>query len=159
MADRIAVMDRGVVRQIAPPAELYESPNSRFVADFIGRVNLFDGRVVGLESGRVVIEAKGLGRIAVPHTGRAQGEVALAVRPEKVLLSRDEPQGSVVKLKGKVAEIAYYGDESLVQLACADGLSITANVPNDSRTTTPRMAVGEALWLHWAPEDSLLLTT
>ncbi|HLB06999.1 MAG TPA: ABC transporter ATP-binding protein [Alphaproteobacteria bacterium] len=158
MADRIAVMACGVVRQIAPPIELYEQPNSRFVADFIGRVNLFDGRVVGLEDGRVLIEAKGLGRIAVPHRGKAEGEVALAVRPEKVQLVSEEPRGSAIRLQGRVVDVAYYGDENLVGLRTEEALALTVNLPNVSRSTLPRVAVGDRLWATWAPEDCLLLT-
>ncbi|MDX1718035.1 MAG: ABC transporter ATP-binding protein, partial [Anderseniella sp.] len=93
MADRIAVMHEGSVRQIATPEGLYENPNSRFVADFIGKVNLFDGKVTGGGGKSVNIEVAGLGKISLPFDGPASGNLSLAVRPEKIRLSKTKPSG------------------------------------------------------------------
>ncbi len=158
MANRIAVMDKGRVVQVATPAELYEFPNSRFVADFIGKINLLEAQVVGMESGRLLADARGLGRVAVPFSGAARSEIGLAVRPEKVKLDRGEPPVERMKLRGRVKEIAYYGDESHVFIEDAGGMVITANVPNDARTTQGPVAVGDEVWVSWAPADTLVLT-
>src|SRR4051794_24811934 len=84
MASRIAVMDRGAVKQIATPSELYEHPATRFVADFIGKVNLIDASVVETSPGRLVCAAKGLGNIELPVERSCSGNIAVAVRPEKL---------------------------------------------------------------------------
>jgi spermidine/putrescine ABC transporter ATP-binding subunit len=158
MANRIAVMDSGRVRQIAPPAELYEYPNCRFVADFIGKMNLFEGRVAGAAGSGIQIDVQGLNRIAVPFAGQAAGEVGIAIRPEKVAVSRDEPGGSRIRIRGRVREVAYYGDESHIYVDNPTGVVINANLPNDRRSTTPAVAIGDELWLSWTPEDTLVLT-
>lgn len=158
MANRIAVMELGRVRQVAPPAELYEFPNCRFVADFIGKMNLFEGRVAGAGNGRVLVDVRGLPRLAVPFTGNASGDVGIAVRPEKVAVSREEPAGDRIRIRGRVREVAYYGDESHIFVENPTGVVITANLPNDRRSTTPSVAIGDELWLSWMPEDTLVLT-
>src|SRR5690606_31617233 len=83
MADRIAVMDQGRILQVAPPQELYEAPNSRMVADFIGTMNLFPARVLGPANSGLRLEAAGLGAFELPDAPPASGEVGIAVRPEK----------------------------------------------------------------------------
>jgi ABC-type Fe3+/spermidine/putrescine transport system ATPase subunit len=158
MANRIAVMDRGRVAQVATPAELYEFPNSRFVADFIGKINLLEAKVAGMDNGRLLADAPGIGRVAVPFSGAAKSEIGLAVRPEKIKLDRSEPTVGRLKIRGRVKEIAYYGDESHVFIEDGAGLTITANVPNDARTTQGPVAVGDEVWVSWAPADTLVLT-
>jgi spermidine/putrescine ABC transporter ATP-binding subunit len=161
MANRIAVMDAGVVRQVAPPSELYENPNCRFVADFIGKMNLFEGRVEGLEADRVLVGINGVGRMplsAPPGTSTAaSGEVGIAVRPEKVRLRKTAPEEGLVGLKGRVNEIAYYGDVSFVFLTDEEGRTLSANQQNDSRIGGETVAVGDDLWCSWRPEDAVLL--
>ncbi|MFZ5789809.1 MAG: ABC transporter ATP-binding protein [Pseudomonadota bacterium] len=158
MANRIAVMERGKVKQIAPPAELYEFPNCRFVADFIGKMNLFEGKVSGIAGNRIQIDLKGLDRIAVPFSGAAKGDIAVAVRPEKVKLDRAEPAGDRIRLKGRVTEIAYYGGESHVFLENVTGVPINVNLANAARTTVPSVSIGDELWMSWDPADTLVLT-
>ena len=158
MANRIAVMESGKVRQIAPPADLYEFPNCKFVADFIGKMNLFEAKVTGVSGDQIVLEAKGIGRIAVPYSGSAQGNVGIAVRPEKIRLERGQPGAERVCLRGRVTELAYYGDESNVFLENETGVTINVNVPNEARTTNSTFSIGDELWLSWNPADTLLLT-
>ena len=83
MADRAAVMDFGRVRQIDAPGALYEHPNSRFVAGFIGKMNLLEARVASASGGNLVADIDGMGSIEVPYGGAAAGEIGIAVRPEK----------------------------------------------------------------------------
>ena len=158
MANRIAVMESGKVRQIAAPAELYEFPNSRFVADFIGKMNLFEGQVSGASGNQIVVDAKGLGRIAVPYSGSAQGDVGIAVRPEKIRLDRAQPGSDRVGLRGRVIELAYYGDESNVFLENETGVTVGVNVANDARKTQAAFSIGDELWISWNPADTLVLT-
>jgi len=157
MADRIAVMERGGVRQIAGPEELYEKPHSRFVADFIGKINLIDATVSGTSNAGVTCLAKGLGRVVVPHDGTASGSVSLAVRPEKLTLSGKAPSsGSDISAKGVIRDVAYYGDVSNVFVTCADGLELAVNVQND-RAAAGLLENGREVYASWHPSDTLIL--
>ncbi len=158
MADRAAVMDHGVVRQIAAPGTLYEHPNSRFVADFIGKMNLLEAKVAGVSGGRLAVEIDGLGRIDVPHEGDASGEIGIAVRPEKTRLSKEPPAGDLIGLKGKVSDVAYYGNESHVLLDTDTGVRFTTTVQNEVRRTDSSVLIGDNLWISWSPEDTLVLS-
>ncbi|MEE4235516.1 MAG: ABC transporter ATP-binding protein [Anderseniella sp.] len=158
MADRIAVMEKGQVRQIAGPEELYEKPKSRFVADFIGKINLIDAEVSGASKAGLACAAKGLGKVTVPFDGKASGKVSLAVRPEKLdLLARAPASKTNISLKGEIRDVAYYGDVSNVFVTCADGLELQVNVQND-RAVDGLLEKGRAVWLSWHPEDTLVLT-
>ena len=159
MASRIAVMDKGAVQQIATPSELYERPVNRFVAGFIGKVNLIDARVTSVKGKKITCEAKGLGRIELPLDRPCGGSVAVAVRPEKLKISKARPAGaSLIKIEGKVRDVAYYGDTSHLVIEGKDGLDLQVNVQNDSRLGDAGVARGQKVWVHWAPKDSIVLT-
>ncbi len=158
MADRIAVMENGRVRQLAPPSELYEYPNCRFVADFIGKMNLFEATTRGKDGNSIVLDVKGLGEVTIPHAGNAEGPISIAIRPEKVRLSHEQPTDDAIKIAGKVVQVAYYGDESHILLSNSTGVVITANVPNDSREAQARILEGDDLWISWTAADTLVLT-
>ena len=158
MADRVAVMEHGRISQIASPLELYEQPASRFVADFIGKVNLIDATVVGVADGAIVCEAKGLGRLTLPQSGPASGPIALAVRPEKLKLSIEPPPpDGLLCTPGKVRDVAYFGDTSHVYLTTASGLELMVNIQNERRNAAS-LARGQDLWISWAKDDTLILT-
>ncbi|MBM3600822.1 MAG: ABC transporter ATP-binding protein [Alphaproteobacteria bacterium] len=165
MADRVAVMELGRVRQIAAPDELYEHPNCRFVAEFIGRINLFDGRAAGVveEAGgrRLIVEGAALGRVGVPMNGASAAASALAVgvRPEKVRLDAAEPDDQRIRLQGRVVEIAYFGETSQIMLALDGGATVSAALTNATRSVRPGVAVGDVLWASWDPADTLVLET
>jgi spermidine/putrescine ABC transporter ATP-binding subunit len=159
MANRIAVMQDGLVRQLAAPAELYEFPNCRFVADFIGKTNLFECKHLGSTTGGVELEVTGLGRIVVPAEGSGGvGEKPwIAVRPEKISLTREAAGQECVSMQGTIREIAYYGEASAVFVEGAASNRIMVNVQNQARSTEPHFRVGEEVWCSWAPRDTLLL--
>jgi spermidine/putrescine ABC transporter ATP-binding subunit len=157
MADRIAVMHDGRVSQIASPSELYETPSTRFVADFIGKVNLFDGTARGRNGATVTVAVDGLGAMEVPYEGDAEGQVALAIRPEKLKLSPRKPTGAGIKVQGRVVNLAYYGNASHVFLETESGISLTANVQNDTRDAEGALSVGDRTWITWRAADTLLL--
>ena len=157
MASRIAVMDRGSVQQVATPAELYEHPKSRFVADFIGKVNLIDAKVHRQIGRKVDCEVRGLGRMELASDGLVGGQVAIAVRPEKLKIAASEP-ASAIRIQGKVRDVAYYGDTSHVVIETADGLDLAVNVQNDTRLGGSGVERGQNVWVHWAPEDMIVLT-
>ena len=164
MANRIAVMDEGRIRQVARPAELYEFPNCRFVADFIGQMNLFEGRVKGRRGDELDIEVPGVGDLRVPvieghegDGGDVTGEIGVAVRPEKVRLQRERGAEARIYLHGKVSQVVYYGDSSRVFVTLDSGQTISVNEQNEVRSTAPAIEVGEELWCSWDPRDTLIL--
>jgi spermidine/putrescine ABC transporter ATP-binding subunit len=158
MADRIAVMDKGAIAQIATPEELYEAPNSRFVADFIGKVNLLDGTVTGGRGKSVKVDVAGLGNLTIPHEAEASGSVSLAVRPEKIKLSKTKPKSGTISARGKIADWAYYGDTSHMYIETDDNLRIAVNVQNESRDTVENVDMGDTVWMSWRPQDTLILS-
>ena len=159
MADRIAVMDAGRVSQIATPEELYESPSTRFVADFIGKVNLLDGKVASNRGKQATIAVDGIGKIKAPIEGKAPtGTVSVAIRPEKLRLTARKPAGEGVKVQGRVINLAYYGNASHVFLETESGVQLTANVQNDSRDVDGTIDVGDKTWISWKSADALVLT-
>lgn len=155
MATEIAVMREGAVLQVAPPRELYEAPRSRFVADFIGSMNLLPARV--LASGAAgALDVEGLGRVELPVEQPAGGEVALGVRPEKLRLAFAPPLGGLA-LEGRIAQLAYFGDFSQVHVETGAGLALTARVSNDRRAPDPAIAPGRRCWLAFEPSDAVVL--
>jgi len=159
MANRIAVMNAGRVSQIATPSELYEHPANRFVADFIGKVNLIEARADGGEGNAILVKAKGIGSVAIPVDRKVNGDVTLAVRPEKLKLSAGQPSAkNTIALKGKVRDVAYYGDTSHIVVTAEPGMDLSINVQNDSRLGGGTMKQGEDVWVSWLPEDTLVLT-
>jgi ABC-type Fe3+/spermidine/putrescine transport system ATPase subunit len=156
MADRIAVMDRGVVRQVARPTELYEHPNSRFVADFIGNMNLLEGTVRHYADGTLVIDVTGLGQVKIPAASMTSGAVSVAVRPEKIKLYTAWPGDTVTAFAAQVYHVAYYGNQTHVFVHTESGVELTATVQNTSRHGGTPM-LGERLWVGWAPDDALVL--
>jgi ABC-type Fe3+/spermidine/putrescine transport system ATPase subunit len=158
MADRIAVMDRGRILQVAPPDELYEQPNCRMVADFIGTTNLFPGRVLERAAGGIRLAAPGLGELRLAEDGPPGSEVGIAVRPEKVEISLERPAGELIALPGRIAQLAYFGDYSHVYVETEGGVRITCYRTNRSRRDTGALAVGDPCWVSWHPADCILLT-
>ena len=165
VSDRIAVMDKGNVVQVATPAEIYEAPNSRYVADFIGDINIFDANVVANASdigkpGLVTLDCEGL-RVAVEQECAAAtgSQVAFAIRPEKVRISLDQPaDSSVNSAHGEVWDIGYLGDFSVFIVKLADGRVIRAAQANVSRLVDRPITFGDMVWLNWKPDSGLVLT-
>jgi putrescine transport system ATP-binding protein len=161
VAHRIAVMDRGTLAQVAPPRALYEQPNSRWVAGFVGDVNLLDGTVMGADAGGLAIAGAGGRRYRVAAAGAARpGQtVSLALRPEKLRLTAAPPADAAENcLAGRVHDIAYLGDVSLYRVTLDDGSVITASIANASRVVDRPMGWDDAVWLSWTPEAGVVLT-
>jgi putrescine transport system ATP-binding protein len=161
VADRIAVMDCGRLMQVAPPAEIYEQPNSRWVADFIGSVNLFEGRV-GDTTG--VIEGTALGRLRVTEKIDAEPNttVWVAVRPEKIsLVPAGEPMQRANAENGVLAtviDIGYLGDLSLYKLRTETGVPLQAAIANIGPLTARAIGWNDKVWLSFAQEAAIVLT-
>ena len=154
MASRVAVMNRGRLAQTGTPAEIYERPASRFVADFVGEVNLFEGQLTaGFNC--LTLAVAGLGRpIPLPSGTRLpEGAAAvLAVRPEKVVLSHTPPIGFAIA--AVVSSIVYLGGGSIVHLATERGIALKAYLPGSADP----FGRGTPVWATWPPEAGVVLT-
>jgi spermidine/putrescine transport system ATP-binding protein/putrescine transport system ATP-binding protein len=162
MADRVGVMDHGRLLQVASPQALYEAPSCRMVADFIGQMNLFCGRVTAVAADGIVVESE-LGELRFPPAGHdlpgAAAEVGIAVRPEKVTLSHDRLHDKPIAVCGRIVQLAYLGEASLVYVETETGRTIACRRPHQRRGAGQPVAVGEACWVAWEPADCLLLTS
>jgi putrescine transport system ATP-binding protein len=161
LADRIGVMNAGQLVQVATPSAIYEHPNCRWVADFIGDVNLIDGRVVSSGPGQTVIEAKAGGRLLVAHPADAAvgAAVTVAVRPEKVQIDTAAEHVSKENgFAGRVAEIGYLGGVSVYKIKLDNGMDMKATVANRTRLTERPIGAGDRVWLSFAPEAGVVLT-
>jgi putrescine transport system ATP-binding protein len=160
VADRIGVMDHGRVMQVATPPELYEQPNSRWVADFVGDVNLIEGRVVDVAESGTVIESAAVGRV---RAGAAQGAkvgdtVWVALRPEKVRVLRAKPAVTENCASGVVRDIAYLGDLSVYNVALDNGFVMHAAAANLTRLIERSISWDDRVWLTWDASAGIVLT-
>ena len=155
VADRIAVMDGGRLMQIAPPAEIYERPNSRWVAGFIGEATMIAGRL-GTDGS---IESV-LGRMRVAGTGKARpgDTVCLALRPEKIGMAAERPKEDFNAVTGTVSEIGYRGEMSIYKVLLSDRSVMKVAITNvTARGGTP-FSLHDLVWLSWPPEAGVVLT-
>jgi putrescine transport system ATP-binding protein len=158
VADRMAVMDRGRLMQVAPPPAIYEQPNSRWVADFVGDVNLFEGRL-GDDGLNIEGTAAGRLRVAAKPDAAAGDMVWVAVRPEKVRLSREPPSPGLDNcVAGTVVDIGYLGDTSIYKLRIRDGSQVKAAIANVGGSAGRAVGFDEQVWLSWPPEAAIVLT-
>ncbi len=161
MSDRIAVMSKGEVLQIESPMRLYEAPSNRFVADFIGTMNFFNGSVRGIANGGVTIDAGPLG--VVHATAEGDGivdgsEVIVAIRPEKIRLVSEAPGENVNNVEGHMGPSAYLGDRSHFYINIAGRDEPVAVAAQNFDRTVSRMGRGDKpVWLTWSPESVVLL--
>lgn len=140
LATRIGVMTEGEIRQIGEPREIYETPNSRFVADFIGSVNMFDGKIALLDAGKAEIDTADLGRVtASAPEGAVLGQsVTLAIRPERFALARTAPpEGRQNTLRAMVRDVGYGGHMSSYRLQLGNGRVLSATQSNRLRDEDP----------------------
>ena len=165
MADRIAVMDGGRIQQIAPPSELYEFPKTRFVADFIGSVNLIDGVIRSVDDVVVELECPGLAALVrVSHAGESLrvGERAqLAIRPEKLSISpNDGSESPGNRISGEVEEITYLGDISTYHVRIGEELPmIKVTAANRLRSVERPFTWGDRVTLVWEEDSGVILTS
>jgi len=152
VADRIAVMDHGTLSQVATPEEIYERPNSRWVADFIGEVTLIEGT---LSQPDMLATALGPLRVA-QNAAKVGDKVWLALRPEKIRLGNGRAAGETFNaLGGTVQEIGYRGDMSVYKVRLGDNSSIKVALANSGGP--PPFSVGDDVWLSWPPSAGVVL--
>ncbi len=160
MASRIAVMDHGKLIQVDTPDRIYEAPNSVYVADFIGDVNIIEGKVSATtpESAEVAWAdgAAPIKGIASADVGIGQG-AAFVVRPEKVALTKDEPEDRANRVSGTVEDIAYLGNISTYYVKLANGALMKAQLANDRRIARRDVTWHDTVWLSWSDTAGLVL--
>ena len=159
MSDRIAVMNDGLVEQLASPREIYEHPASRFVAGFIGTSNLLTGTVSSVSRGLAVITVSDDERIVVPVRERqvARGEqLELTVRPEKIELNGDRPGAGDCALRGTVTEVVYLGTSTNFAVRTTTGADVVVFQQN-SASAGEIASRGDSIWLSWQSQHSYLI--
>ena len=161
LSSRIGLMNHGEIVQVGTPTEIYEYPISRFVAEFIGSVNMFEGRLVEDEPSYVRIEANDLDQpIYVDHgVSSAPGAtVWAAIRPEKMQMSREQPAGADNWTVATVRDIAYMGDLSIYLLRLPSGKIVRVTQPNVERHAAERVTWDEQVYLHWDATSPVVVT-
>ena len=164
MADRMAVMDHGRLLQIAPPDLIYEAPASRFVAEFVGDINLIEGRVTAVEGDLIALESLPVGVIELDEDApncRPGDALAVGLRPEKIALSHDEPVQGVNKVAGEIWDIGYLGDMTMVQVMVGgdEGKLFKVSLTNRTRRIERPFAWEDKVWLSWDVEAGMVLAS
>jgi putrescine transport system ATP-binding protein len=168
MASRIAVMSEGRVMQIGAPSDVYETPATRFVADFIGNVNLMDGTLVADEPDHCIVDCGDIQHF-VGHgiTGTAGMKVSVAVRPEKIHLSRHAPASEAGheahgtgfnRAKGVVKNLAYFGSFTVYHVELEGGRLLKVSQNNTQRYRNDDLTWGDETWAHWSRQSQVVLT-
>jgi len=158
MAGRLGVMHAGRLVQVGTPAEIYEDPKTRWVAEFIGEVNLFDGTISGHQGGLASIDTKAGRLVVARQDGFDDGTaVSVAIRPEKIEIAREAVAGALNMLHGHVVDIAYLGDLSVYKVRDQHGLIVKASVANKDRRASSLLHRGDEAWLTFAPDAAVLL--
>ena len=160
LSSRIAVMHAGRIVQTGTPTEIYEYPGSRFVARFIGSVNLFEGHVAECAADHVLVRSEEAGcALAVAHGAQVAvgARVAVAVRPEKLVMAREPPTHEHNRIAAVIDEIAYRGGLSIYKLRTATGRTLRLTQPNRDRAATERPAPREPVYVCWDPASGVLL--
>jgi spermidine/putrescine ABC transporter ATP-binding subunit len=165
MASRIAVINKGEVAQLATPSDLYEYPANRFVADFVGSVNIFEGRLTVDEPERAVVDTPEIGKVFMNHgvTGAHEATVWVALRPEKITLckpgkakAKDAPAGHNIA-NGQIKGMSYLGDITIYEIKLDSGKMIRVSRPNLSRWDQENFTWDDHVSMHWHPTSPVVL--
>lgn len=161
MATRIALMDAGRIRQLGTPGEIYEQPTSRFAAEFIGSLNVIEGVIEEDHPDFVTIRSPSLVdpvRIGHGISGFEGQHVAFGVRPEKLTISKDEPEQPHNKASGVIEDIAYYGSHSIYHLRLPSGYRLMAHYANRKRWASDNFTWNDQVWVSWGDNAGVVLT-
>jgi putrescine transport system ATP-binding protein len=158
MANRIAVMSKGRVLQVGSPEEVYEHPANRFVAGFIGNVNLIEGKLTVDEPDHCAITT-GIGVVSVGHgiSGALNMPVAVAIRPEKLEISKTKPDVAVNLFTGQVKEIAYFGSYNTYIVVASDGSRLKITEANTSRHDLSDITWDDTVYFWWEDRAAVVL--
>ncbi|MGE4326097.1 MAG: ABC transporter ATP-binding protein [Pseudodonghicola sp.] len=160
VASRVAVMDEGQLMQVATPDRIYETPNSVYVADFIGDVNIIEGTATpdGDDTYKIDWAAGQMPISAASTRPFSTGEKCyLAIRPEKVTISAERPEGAINAVQGRVLDIAYLGNISTYHVELPSGAVIKAQTANTRRISRRSFTWEDSVWLSWTVTGGVLL--
>ena len=160
MSTRIAVMNAGQILQVDTPTAIYEYPEYRFVADFIGLVNLFEGRVAETLDDQVLVETS-MGRrlhMRCAHPHAVGTPVTVAIRPEKVQLCQGYREDGTNQVKGVVEDIAYLGDVSIYRVRVSPETLVEMTLTNVQPRTEQVLTWGQEVAMEWSPTSGVVLT-
>jgi putrescine transport system ATP-binding protein len=152
LASRIGVMNRGEIAQIGTPRQIYEFPSTRFVADFIGSVNLFEGQLIEDEPDYVRVACDDFtAPVYVDHglSAPPNAQLWVAIRPEKMTLQREQPQEADNWARGTIKEIAYMGDMSIFVVQLASGRELRITQTNKARKGDESFTWEDEVYMHW----------
>jgi len=161
LSSRIGVMNLGEIIQVGTPKDIYEYPNSKFVAEFIGNVNMFEGRLIEDEPDHVRIETADLeSTIYVDHgvSSAPDAVVSAAIRPEKIAISLEPPEQKDNVVRGTVKEIAYMGDMSIYLVQLASGKIVRVTQPNAYRHADASITWDQTVYLSWHASSPVVLS-
>ncbi|MFB9887915.1 ABC transporter ATP-binding protein [Balneatrix alpica] len=160
MSSRIAVMDHGQIEQVGTPAQLYEQPGSRYVASFLGDVNLLDARISHQQDAQLELDCKDTGNRLYAETEQrlpTGTPVALAIRPEKIDLHTEAPSQARNCVSGIVWDIGYLGNLSVYHVKLDNGKIITTSQANRFRQLDMNIRWNDRVYLSWQPEAAVVL--
>ena len=165
VAGRIGVMDAGRLDQVASPRELYEAPRSRWIAEFVGDVNLFDGQVESREGHRLVVSTREAGTVVVaePRDPVTKAAVSVGIRPEKVKLSRRGPVSdatstrSINRLEGVVTDVSYLGGLTTYKVTLDSGAVVRSSMANTTRVDIDAYSMSQRVVVWFTPDDCVVL--
>ena len=160
MSTRIGLMREGRILQVGGPTEIYEYPNSKYVANFIGSVNLFDGIIVEEQADHVIVKSTAMEKnLLVTHSASVPvgAQISVALRPEKVVLTTVVPKGDYNWTNGIVKDIVYLGDVSIYHVLLASGVTVLATVANLVRAAERPIQWEDEVFLYWKPENGIVL--
>jgi len=162
LSTRIAVMNDGIIQQIGTPSEVYEFPRTRYIADFLGSINLFEGLVTDSpDSEHVTVKSEDTGlefHLDSFEKLDAGMQVAVAIRPEKIAISKHKPDQDYNVCRGKVDEIAYQGSLNIYQVELPVGKMVRVTSPNLTRTAERPIDWDEEVWLCWDRHAGVVLS-
>jgi putrescine transport system ATP-binding protein len=161
MSTRIAIMEEGKIRQVGTPTEIYEYPNSRYVADFVGDMNIFEGIVIEEARDHAIVHSEEAGcdlHVSKISSAPVGAHVAVAIRPEKVFISSEPISNKKNIMQGIVSEIAYLGDVSIYHVELASKKKVLATLTNQFRLAERPINWDDQVYLSWRPESAVILT-
>jgi putrescine transport system ATP-binding protein len=157
MASRIAVMHDGRLQQVGTPAELYDAPTSRFVADFIGNVNLIEAMISEGHADHALLDSADLRHHVAHGIGATVGtKLTLALRPERIHLSPQPPEDLFNRVEGRISGRSYFGSHTHYQLELPSGQRLLTSLA--SQRGSEAHAVGDRVWAHWSRTAAIVLT-
>ena len=161
LSSRIAVMEKGRFEQIGAPREVYEFPTNRFVADFIGNINIFEGTIATVDDGMLVVDSKETDcklSALTKDSFAAGSNVGIAVRPEKIFISQHEPENEDdTRIRGVVEDFGYFGNLSLYRVRLSSGKIVQVSAQNRRRTADQSLEWDDEVYISWQPRSAVIL--